>query len=60
MDCDRDSSLYVQLDPAEYYVIIEIDWKSNYTRDVVINFYGQHPVNLVEDKTPPNMQQLFN
>lgn len=47
MDCDRDSTLYVQLDPAEYYVIIEIDWKCNFTRDVVINFYGQHPVNLV-------------
>lgn len=37
-----------------------MDWKSNLTRDVVLNFYGQHPVNLIEDKQPPNIQQLFN
>lgn len=22
MDCDRDASLYVQLDPADYYIIV--------------------------------------
>lgn len=60
MDCDRDASFYVQLDPADYYIIVEMDWKTTLTRDVVLNFYGQHPVNLIEDQNPPNIQQLFN
>lgn len=53
MDCDRDASFYVQLDPADYYIIVEIDWKNKLNRDVVLNFYGQHPVALLEDKAPP-------
>ena len=60
MDCDRDASIYVELDPGDYYVIVEIDWKGNFTRDIALNFYGQHPVGLTEDKNPPTIQQLFN
>lgn len=60
MDCDRDETLQLELDPGDYYILIEIDWKSSFTRDVVIQFYGQHPVSLAEDKNPIKIQQLFN
>lgn len=46
MDCDRDATFFVQLDPADYYIIVEMDWKCNFTREAVLNFYGQHPVAL--------------
>ena len=49
IDCDRDGTVRVELDPGEYYLAIEIDWKCGYTRDIVVNYYGQHPVNLVVD-----------
>ncbi len=49
LDCDRDGSVKVELDPGDYYLIIEVDWKCNFTRNLVVNFYGQHPVALFED-----------
>ena len=49
VDCDRDGTVKVELDPGDYYILVEMDWKCNFTRDVVINFYGQHPVTFVED-----------
>ena len=60
IDCDRDGTLRVELDPGDYYLIIEMDWKCNFTRDLVVNFYGQHPVNLIEDTKPLDMASLFN
>lgn len=32
MDCDRDGSVRVELDPGDYYLVIEMDWKCNFTR----------------------------
>ena len=49
IDCDRDGTVRVELDPGDYYLIIEMDWKCNFTRNLVVNFYGQHPVSLAED-----------
>jgi len=48
IDCDRDGTVKVDLDPGDYYLAIEVDWKCNYTRNMVVNFYGQHPVSLAE------------
>jgi hypothetical protein len=41
VDCDHDASIYLELDPGEYYVIVEVDWKCDLTREVVLNFYGK-------------------
>ena len=60
LDCDRDGSVKVELDPGDYYLIIEMDWKCNFTRNVVVNFYGQHPVAMVEDKEELDINSLFN
>lgn len=60
MDSDHDASIYLELDPGDYYIIVEVDWNSDFTRRMALNFYGQHPVFLVEDKNPPNIHQLFN
>jgi len=50
----------VELDPGDYYCIIEMDWKCNFTRDLVLNFYGQQSVNLVEDSKPLDINAIFN
>ena len=50
IDCDRDGTVKVELDPGDYYLAIEVDWKSSHSRDLVANYYGQHPVSLVEDR----------
>jgi hypothetical protein len=47
IDCDHDASIYIELDPGEYYVIVEVDWKCDLTRDIVLNFYGQQPIAMV-------------
>ena len=47
VDCDRDGTVKVELDPGDYYIVTEVDWKGSFTRDIVVNFYGQHPVALV-------------
>lgn len=60
IDCDRDGTVRVELDPGDYYLVIEIDWKCSYTRDIVVNFYGQHPVNFVEDPATLDMNSIFN
>ena len=60
MDCDHDATLYLELEPGDYYIITEIDRKCNFTRKTALNFYGQHPVALIEDKEPPTIQQLLN
>jgi hypothetical protein len=60
IDCDRDGSVMVELDPGDYYLIIEMDWKCNFTRDMVVNFYGQHPVSLIEDTQKLDIGSLFN
>lgn len=52
MDCDRDATVTLELDPGNYYIVIEVDWKHKYTRNMVLNFYGQHPVNMIEDTEP--------
>lgn len=60
MDSDHDASVYVELEPGDYYIIVQVDWNSDFTRTMALNFYGQHPVALVQDTKPPNIQQLFN
>jgi hypothetical protein len=60
MDCDRDGTLRVELDPGDYYLLVEMDWKCNFSRKVVVNFYGQHPVALTEDTAPLDIPSLFN
>lgn len=60
IDCDRDGTVRVELDPGDYYLVIEVDWKCSYTRNIVVNFYGQHPVNFSEDATPLDINNLFN
>lgn len=60
IDCDRDGTVRVELDPGEYYLVIEVDWKCSFSRSLVVNYYGQHPVNLVEDATKLEMSSLFN
>ena len=60
IDCDRDGSVRVELDPGDYYLAIEVDWKSTFTRDMVVNFYGQHPVALVEDSNKLDIETLFD
>ena len=47
VDCDRDGTVQVELDPGDYYLLVEMDWKCNFTREIVVNFYGQHPVCFV-------------
>ena len=37
-----------------------MDWKGEFTRDAVLNFYGQHSVNFIEDKNPLEMEELFH
>ena len=49
IDSDRDGTVKVELDPGDYYLIVEMDWKCNFSRSVAVNFYGQHPVALVVD-----------
>lgn len=46
IDCDRDGTVRVELDPGDYYLAVEVDWKSSHSRSLVVNFYGQHPVAL--------------
>ena len=60
MDCDRDASIKVELDPGDYYLLIQMDWKCSFSRKLVVNFYGQHPVSMVEDKEIFDMNSLFN
>ena len=60
IDCDRDGTVRVELDPGDYYLAIEVDWKCSHTRDIVVNFYGQHPVALVEDKAELDIDCLFD
>ena len=60
MDCDRDASIYVELEPGDYYIVVEVDWNAFFTREATLNFYGQHPVSMIEDKNPPSIEQLFN
>lgn len=60
VDCDHDANVYLELDPGEYYVLVEVDWKCNFTRDMVLNFYGQQPVSLIEDPEQPDSQHIFN
>lgn len=40
-DCDQNVSVKVELDPGDYYILIEVDWKCSFTRDIVLNFYGE-------------------
>ncbi len=37
-----------------------MDWKCNFTRDAVINFYGQHFVSMMEDTDVMTPKELFN
>jgi hypothetical protein len=60
IDCDRDGSVRVELDPGDYYLLVEMDWKCNFSRSVVLNYYGQHPVGLVEDTESLDIPALFN
>jgi hypothetical protein len=60
IDCDRDGTVRVELDPGDYYLAIEVDWKSTFTRDLVVNFYGQHPVGLMEDSARLDIDSVFN
>lgn len=60
MDCDRDAMMPLNLEAGDYYIIVEVDWKVNFTRDMVLNFYGKQSVLLVEDKKELNIEQLFN
>lgn len=47
MDSDHDASIYVELDPGDYYIIVEVDWNSDFTRTLALNFYGQNPAFLI-------------
>lgn len=60
IDCDRDGTVRVELDPGEYYLAIEVDWKCSFSRHLVVNYYGQHPVNLTQDSAQLEMNALFN
>jgi hypothetical protein len=60
IDCDRDGTIKVELDPGDYYLIIEMDWKSAFSRDLTISYYGQHPVNFIEDHDNLEIEHLFN
>jgi hypothetical protein len=60
MDCDRDGTIRVELDPGDYYLLVEMDWKCNFSRNIVVNFYGQHPVAMVEDTSQLDIPSLFN
>lgn len=60
MDCDREASIHVNLEAGDYYIIVEMDWKNSFTREAVLNFYGQQSVNLIEDANPPSINQLLN
>lgn len=46
-DCDKDTSMHLKLNPGEYYIFIEVDWKSEFSREVTLNFYGQNSVSLI-------------
>jgi hypothetical protein len=37
-----------------------MDWKGSFTRDVTLNFYGQHFVGMVEDNDVMTPKELFN
>ena len=37
-----------------------MDWKNNFTRKAVLNFYGQHPVAMAEDREGINIESLYN
>lgn len=60
VDCDRDGTVKVELDPGDYYIVAEVDWKGSFTRDIVLNFYGQHPVAFVEDRNELVLDDIFN
>lgn len=48
-DCDHDATIKLELQPGDYYVFIEVDWKCNFTRNMALNFYGQHFIAFAED-----------
>lgn len=60
LDCDKDATLKVELDPGDYFLLLEIGWNCGHTRNVVVNFYGQHPLGLVEDKEEFDPSALFD
>lgn len=37
-----------------------MDWKCNFTRDVALNFYGQHFIGMAEDPDVITPKKLFN
>lgn len=59
MDCDKDTFLQLTLDAGEYYVAIEADWNTNHSRSLVASFYGEHGVQLTEDKDLPSSYDEF-
>jgi hypothetical protein len=54
MDCDYCTRLSIDLHPGLYYLLVEIDWIYNLTRDVTINVYSANTVNMVEDLKMPS------
>jgi hypothetical protein len=47
MDCDYSTTLKIDLNPGLYYLLIELDWINNYTRDVIINIYANNTINMI-------------
>jgi hypothetical protein len=59
MDCDYYTTFPISLTTGLYYLFIEMDWSTDFSREVAVNFYGDHPINIVEDQNVPSPESLF-
>jgi len=41
------SSIPIEFNPGLYYLIIEMEWTCSFTREIIVNFYSDHSVNIV-------------
>ena len=59
LDCDRDGDVEVTLEAGEYYLLVEMDWKANLSREVVVNYYGDQFVKFEEAPGKVDLNSLF-
>ena len=59
LDCTQNMSVELNLDPGVYYLAVESSWMSDQSRELVVSYYGQHGVVLLEDLEVPKSISNF-